>query len=995
MIGQTISHYRIVGKIGAGGMGVVYLAEDILLGRRVAVKTLNSDRGRDDQQFRSRFLREARAISTLSHQNIANIYDYGETDNGQPYIVMELVKGKTLVDLMLEQSLTIPRSIEIITEVAEALSEAHRNGIVHRDIKPSNIALNERGVVKVLDFGLAKHVVPSSLGAEIAEMHTQTLEGVVLGTPMYLSPEQALAVDIDARSDLFSLGSVLYELIAGRPAFPGKSEMEICAKVIRDNPPPPSQFNANVPRELEQITLKALAKKPEARYQTAADLISDLQATYTDIQKRGSDQTVTRLLSSASLTQPSSALATLSDIFKRPRLSIGYVAAGLVLLLVLGIVAWRLTRATIHPPTPAAQQLYDKAVEAMRESAYFRASKLLEHAVQEDDAFALAHARLAECWTELDSSDKAQSELIKSLTLIPDPSLLPRVDGLRLQGVTKTVQKEFAKAVDAYRELAASVASNEKALALFDLGRAYERSEQSDKAIENYQLASQLDSRRPAAFLRLGVMFARRAKYADAYNAFEQAYKLFNIDTNIEGLTEVLLQRAVALGLEGKSAEARAPLMEALEKSSILENKDKRIRVLLHLSNTEIIAGNVDQAQQYSKQAVELAKANGLDNLTTQGLIDIGNAYLNKGNFASAEQNYTEALRLAELYKGERGKARALLQLASLKSQQGDVEGVRRFFQMALPFYEKGGYRKEIFALYLIIERAETASGGYDAANQRLEELRPLALDEQSKALVEEDLGGVFADRQNIPEALRHYDESYRIYKTLDMKVSMGFTSNNRASQLWQLAQYDEARAALDDALRIAQPPGHDPNPQLSALIYLTKSRMALSAEDFGGAIADGTKALEYSAGKLKSIEARAGFTVGLAEARSGRTASGKNKCETAMALAQTLTNYSLLSQAMLAYAEAAMLANDPQTALSNADQAQQRFTAAHQLEGEWRAFVIQSLATQKLGNQNLSLELVEKAKTSLSSLAQSWGNESYSQYVTRPDVKRTLANIR
>ncbi|HEY5443324.1 MAG TPA: serine/threonine-protein kinase, partial [Pyrinomonadaceae bacterium] len=150
MIGKTISHYRIVKELGSGGMGIVYLAEDTLLGRHVAVKTLTTSR--ENQQFKMRFLREARAVSALSHQHIAHIYDYGETDDG-PYIVMELIKGSTLGDLINSGSLTIPRSIEIVKQVASALSEAHRKGIIHRDIKPSNIAINESGEVKVLDFG--------------------------------------------------------------------------------------------------------------------------------------------------------------------------------------------------------------------------------------------------------------------------------------------------------------------------------------------------------------------------------------------------------------------------------------------------------------------------------------------------------------------------------------------------------------------------------------------------------------------------------------------------------------------------------------------------------------------------------------------------------------------------------------------------------------------------------------------------------------------------
>ncbi len=163
MIGRTISHYRIVKKLGEGGMGVVYVAEDTVLGRRVAIKTLTARRLTEEPHFRTRFLREARAISALSHPHIATIHDYGETAEGEPYIVMELVKGETLADLMQKEALTIPRAIEIIEQVGSALAEAHRNGIIHRDIKPSNVAIDQRGEVKVLDFGLAKQINPGVL----------------------------------------------------------------------------------------------------------------------------------------------------------------------------------------------------------------------------------------------------------------------------------------------------------------------------------------------------------------------------------------------------------------------------------------------------------------------------------------------------------------------------------------------------------------------------------------------------------------------------------------------------------------------------------------------------------------------------------------------------------------------------------------------------------------------------------------------------------------
>src|SRR5438105_14707254 len=319
-------------------MGVVYLAEDILLGRRVAIKTLHSRTGQDPQ-FRARFLREARAVSALSHPHIATIYDYGKTEDGQPYIVMELIKGSTLGELMLTEKLTVARSIEIIKQVGEALAEAHHHRIIHRDIKPTNVAIDNRGRVKVLDFGLAKQVALSDAESDPEQqtlLVSHTREGVIVGTPLYLSPEQALGNEIDARSDLFSLGSLLYECIAGKPAFFGKSAADICAKVLRDDPPPPSTLNPDIPKELDRIALKSLAKKPEARYQTADEMIAELQSLQANFFSDATN-TVTRLIPSAVETRPSGALATLSDIFRRPRLPIGYVALAVVALVTLTI----------------------------------------------------------------------------------------------------------------------------------------------------------------------------------------------------------------------------------------------------------------------------------------------------------------------------------------------------------------------------------------------------------------------------------------------------------------------------------------------------------------------------------------------------------------------------------------------------------------------------------------------------------------------------------
>jgi serine/threonine protein kinase len=239
MIGQTISHYHVVEKLGEGGMGAVYLAEDTHLGRRVAIKFLTST----DRHYRARFLREARAVSTLSHVHIATVFDYGETTEEQPYLVMELVRGKTIGQLLQDDGLTLSQTVEIVAPVADALSEAHHHGIVHRDIKPSNVVVNERGQVKVLDFGLVKRLFEESTRSVDPEARTRfttrTRSDVIVGTPLYLSPEQASGREVDGRSDLFSLGALLYECLTGQSAFSGETLLEIGAQVIHVDPPPP------------------------------------------------------------------------------------------------------------------------------------------------------------------------------------------------------------------------------------------------------------------------------------------------------------------------------------------------------------------------------------------------------------------------------------------------------------------------------------------------------------------------------------------------------------------------------------------------------------------------------------------------------------------------------------------------------------------------------------------------------------------------------------
>jgi eukaryotic-like serine/threonine-protein kinase len=333
MIGETISHYRILGKLGGGGMGVVYEAEDTRLGRRVALKFIPDNLAGDPKSL-ERFEREARAASQLNHPNICTIHSIDD-NNGHPFIVMEKLEGESLKQMIRGQPLDIDKILDIGVQVADALAASHAKGIIHRDIKPANIFLTTSGQAKVLDFGLAKLTSEAKLATstDTGIEDSLTAVGVIPGTAVYMAPEQARNEALDPRSDLFSFGVVLYEMATGKKPFSGTNIVTTLDAVLHQKPASPSTLNRGLPHELENIIGRAMEKDKTQRYQTAAEMKADLQHL-----KKETESGLTR--TTAKMTQPLRAATRTFQHSSKAQTYLLLGMAGLLIAVLASVGAW-------------------------------------------------------------------------------------------------------------------------------------------------------------------------------------------------------------------------------------------------------------------------------------------------------------------------------------------------------------------------------------------------------------------------------------------------------------------------------------------------------------------------------------------------------------------------------------------------------------------------------------------------------------------------------
>jgi tetratricopeptide (TPR) repeat protein len=626
---------------------------------------------------------------------------------------------------------------------------------------------------------------------------------------------------------------------------------------------------------------------------------------------------------------------------------------------------------------------------ALRDNAYFQASKALERAVAADDAYALAHARLAEALVELDYVDKAKDELLRVSTI--DRSAVSKIDLLYLDAITATARRDFAKSIELYNRIAQQVTDAEKAYALVDLGRAYKNNNDIKMAIQSFTDATNRNPQYATAYLHLGILYGRQQELATALASFDKAESVYQALGNLEGRTEVVFERGALFNKLNRLSDAKAQLEQALALAKANDNQSQAIKTLLQLSSVAADSGETTRATEYAREAVDLAQKNGMENLTARGLTDLGNAFLVRGEYIEAERYLSQALESAQRAKALRNEARVRVSLANLRLQQNDAEEAVRYLDPALAFYEQGGFGAETSSCLALLARAKLQKGDYEAAlkaDQQLLEMANEWKDQKQIALSHSEIGSVLARQEKYSEALDHFNEAYVIYQSQGVQRSLGYNLQSRGNALWQLGRYREAQSLLDEASTIADKPGGELK-SLSFNIKLVVAEMALSQSRFPSVKSTAENVLATVGTQSPNVALSAKVVIGLAQSYSGAAIAGKQTIAEAVVTARRLGDPAQLASTQLALAEAQLFTGDAQGALSATLEALEVFTRLGQQASEWRALLVAGLASRSLGDKSKAREYALRARDSLAKLEQRWGSENYNSYLSRPDIQR------
>jgi tetratricopeptide (TPR) repeat protein len=931
--------YRVLRYLSQGGMGEVYEAQDLDLTEKVALKTLLPAIAEDESMV-ARFKREIALSRKIAHPNVCRVFDLarhaGDDGRSVVFLSMEFLAGETLeARVRASGAMKESEALPLLRQMAGALDASHRAGVIHRDFKPSNVMLvpgrdGERAVVT--DFGLARPTVA-------ADDTTATMSRVVMGTVDYMAPELLAGGAPTFASDVYALGMVAYKMLTGSLPFAGQTP--IAGAILRSQGvvPSPRAIAGELDERWERAILRALSVDAGRRYASGGEFVEALRDDEPPAARPEPKWPVTRRWAIAALALVGSAAAL-----------------------------WRWSSAG-SSLAPEAEALYRKGVADNAAGAWFAATKALGEAVKLAPGAAQVHARLAEAWVGLDMPEQAAKEML--LARRQDISKLPATDRLRIEAIDLSITRDFAAAAAKYRELARRAPGS--AEVDVDLGRACENANLPDEAIESYRRGAEGPEHNPAAWLRLGTLYARQSNEEKSAAAFAQAELLYQFTSNLEGLTEVSLQRGIAENGRGHLEAGAAFLRKALDTARLTGNPQEEIGATIRLSTNAFLSGDSAEADRLAREALDNARSHHLEALAIRGLVNLGSAFSRRQDFVHAEQNYREALDLSRQTGSAHLAALSLLSLASLHDQTDRKEAVQEA-QEALTFYRANRYAKESLQCLTIMARAQRDAGDYDGALISFRGLLQFAegvRDHAQLSLAHESIGSMLFQEDRYPEALDEYRKALEFATDAEHK---GYAELDCGNTLWRLGRFDEAAAAFAQADTYAR--------NFVGLRLQTmcgRAGMALSQRRFRDAAEIAREALGAHLAPTPAVQAEVDEILGLAMVGLGNTGEGVRKCEAARAATEAAHDTAGALPASVAALEARVEAGARRpSALEDFESWEPRLAAKPELR--WRALAWAAQADPRY---------LAPAREALPRLSRLWGEAAYRSYLTRPDVAK------
>ncbi len=942
--GQIVAgRYRILRYISHGGMGEVYEARDLDLdlAETVALKTLLPEIAADEAMI-ARFKQEITLSRKVAHPNVCRVYDLArhEGDGARPviFLTMEFLAGETLAERLREGAMSEADALPLLEQMAAALDASHEAGVIHRDFKPSNVMLVPSGDgfrAVVTDFGLARRFVAS--GAPTASMSKE-----VMGTLDYMAPELLTGSAATLASDIYALGMVAYRMATG--TLPFAADTPLAGAVLRTKRavPPPRVFKPGLDANWDRGIVRALDATPSKRFARARQFVEAL---------RGDTASMTVRL----------------PVFTRKRAMIAGMAA---LAIAAAVVTWRVAAIARHRLPKEAQVLYQQGTADIAAGAYFAATKALDEAAKLAPHAAQVRARLAEAWLEFDSPEKASQEMLHAQR-DEELSDLSRVDRLRMEAINLAITHVYPEAAAKYEEMARL--EPDSADIAVDLGRAYEDAEKTDDAVKSYRRAADGPEHNPAAWLRLGVIDALQLKKSESDKDFDEAERLYQNTSNLEGLGEVALRRGIATTARGDLEGGAAYLKTALDIANHAGNLQQEIAAKIRLSINAYLAGDAAAEERYASEALQTARSHQLEALAIRGLITLGGASRRKQNFAVAEQRYNEALDLGREAHSAHLIALSLVSLASLHDERSNHKQAAVEAREAMAFYEENHYTKESLQCLTIIARAQRDSGDDEAALQSFRSLLQTAetlQDHQLMALGHENIGTLLRRRDDYPEALEHYQKNLGLAASAEQQ---GYANLQCGDVLWRLGRNVEAAEMFTKADPVAEK-----FPRFRQQLLFSRAAMLLSRNLYREAAGKARDALASNTSLTAETEADFNEVLGLSLLREGNKREGLMKCARAWTLVENDSDHSEKLQGGSALLEAEFANGETDSALKVFHEMEPDLPGHPEMQ--WRVLALVS---------NVDSRYAARAREALTKISQLWGTSMYNGYLTRPDVER------